>query len=241
MYHSVGSPLPNDDYGMTVSKETFESQIKFLIELQAHFVSLSPGFETLRDFSKPAVSITFDDGYEDNLTAAETLISQSIPFSIYCIADKIGSPGFLSFSKLRELGATGLCRVGGHGLTHRKLGLLSSDDQRHELKTAREMLEQGLGEKIETMSLPHGSLNSKTITIAKECGYRIVSSSRPGLNYATSLDCFHLRRTELRALDSVDSFVEKFHGSDDWRQYAYLGKSWLSWGMNAQWKRFKRT
>ena len=239
MYHSVGERKPDDKYGLTVSKELFEAQIDHLLESGSPFVKVDHNIKDFSGIQPGAVGVTFDDGYRDNLIAAEVLIEKSVPFTIYCIAEMIGHQDFLSMQHLRELSATGLCTIGAHGLTHRRLGDLSEDDQKNELFRSRDLLEQGLGQKVTTMSLPHGSLNSKTLPLAKEFGYEVVCSSRPGINFSQNFRPYHVRRTEIRSADSLESFIEKSQGSDDWRRFVYLGRSILSWAIDAQWVRFR--
>jgi peptidoglycan/xylan/chitin deacetylase (PgdA/CDA1 family) len=238
MYHSVGTPKSGDSYGLTVSKESFLDQISHLVNLNTSFTAVDSRLSSLVSLPLSSFGISFDDGYKDNLIASEILISHSIPFSIYCIADKIGTDDYLSMQDLRDLSATGLCTVGGHGLTHRRLGDLNVADQINELRRCRDILEQGLGLHVETMSLPHGSHNSKTRDLAKDSGYKLICTSRPGLNTLGNFDPLHVRRTEIRAHDSLDSFKKKSAGSDDWRDLVYTGRSLLSWATDAQWKRF---
>ncbi len=238
MYHSVGTSRLDDSYGLTVSKELFHEQISFLESLDGSFISVNSGLERIDSLEKPTFGITFDDGYKDNLIASEILINKSVPFSIYCIADKIGLPDYLSSQDLRDLCATGLCTIGGHGLTHKRLGDLDEANQVYELRRCREILEQALGVPVQTMSLPHGSLSSRTLEFAKSSGYQLICTSRPGINTPRNFDPFHIRRTEIRSFDNLDSFIKKVNGADDWRKTVYLGKSFLSWIVDAQWNRF---
>jgi peptidoglycan/xylan/chitin deacetylase (PgdA/CDA1 family) len=239
MYHSVGIRKIEDLYGLTVSKDVFKEQITFLIDQDVSFIKLDNKFNKFGENAEHTVALTFDDGYKDNLNAAEVLIDNSIPFSIYCIAEKVGAEDFLSFRDLRELHATGLCTVGGHGMTHQRLGDLSDEHQNNELRACREILEQGLGAPVDTMSLPHGSHNSRTLKFAQSHGYKLVCSSRPGINLPGNFNPFHVRRTEIRSADSLSSFIDKVRGTDDWRSYVYLGKSLLSWALDAQWARYR--
>jgi peptidoglycan/xylan/chitin deacetylase (PgdA/CDA1 family) len=239
MYHSVGARRLNDNYGLSVPVKLFKEQMTHLENEGTSFIKMDQSLKQLESSQVKFVAITFDDGYKDNLNAADILIEKSIPFSIYCIADKMGQDDYLSFQDLRSLHETGLCTIGGHGLTHGRLGVMSNRDQIDEIHMCRNILEQGLCNDVVTMSLPHGSLNSKTLQFARDNGFELVCSSRPGLNTENNFDPFHIRRTEIRSQDTILTFVDKFRGSDDWREYVYFGKSLMSWAIDAQWARYR--
>jgi peptidoglycan/xylan/chitin deacetylase (PgdA/CDA1 family) len=227
MYHSVGLRAKSDGYGLSVSIKDFDAHISYLENVNADFFPLICGALPAEGRPKALTAITFDDGYKDNLNAAEILIKRGIPFSIYCIANKVGSDGFLSAQDLRQLSETDFCTIGAHGLTHAPLGRMSADAQTIELQKSRDILEQLLGKAVTTMSLPHGSHNPKTFTLATSAGYELVCSSRPGLNTKRNFNPMHIRRTELRSRDTVDTFISKWHGSDDWRRFVYDAKRGL--------------
>lgn len=72
--------------------------------------------------------------------------------------------------------------IGAHGFTHRLLGTLTSEDQRWELLTAKEVLEEKLGHSIQSLAYPAGSYSIDTPKIAMACGYTALFSFESGIN-----------------------------------------------------------
>jgi len=88
MYHRVVAQATRDPFalGMCVLRERFEQQIRYL---KTHFSILTVGqaVERLaagRSLPRRALSITFDDGYADNLSQAWPVLRRhGVPFSLY--------------------------------------------------------------------------------------------------------------------------------------------------------------
>jgi peptidoglycan/xylan/chitin deacetylase (PgdA/CDA1 family) len=88
MYHRVIEDRSLDPFelGMCVLRERFERQIRYL---RSHFSILTVGEAVRRvaagrPLPRRALSITFDDGYLDNLTVALPVLQRHrVPFSLY--------------------------------------------------------------------------------------------------------------------------------------------------------------
>jgi peptidoglycan/xylan/chitin deacetylase (PgdA/CDA1 family) len=89
MYHRLvaaridGEFAPNS--GLAVAVDEFEQQMRFLSE-NSDVISIPDAVERLTNgtFRRPAVTVTFDDGYEDNLTLALPILQKyRIPATIY--------------------------------------------------------------------------------------------------------------------------------------------------------------
>jgi len=72
--------------------------------------------------------------------------------------------------------------IGSHTMNHLPLSKLSEGRIWEELYASRCMLEDKIGLKIETLSLPYGDFNKRTIYLAKKAGYRVICTSMPGIN-----------------------------------------------------------
>jgi peptidoglycan/xylan/chitin deacetylase (PgdA/CDA1 family) len=88
LYHSIGTPVPNDNYGLyNLSLNMFKSQIKWLKESQIPCIPL-----TDMESCDSGVTITFDDGYANNLyDAAPILLENKIPFTVFITPEFINS------------------------------------------------------------------------------------------------------------------------------------------------------
>jgi peptidoglycan/xylan/chitin deacetylase (PgdA/CDA1 family) len=70
-----------------------------------------------------------------------------------------------------------LCSVGSHGVTHRPLSRLSSEDLRSELLDSKQWLEDLVGDKVETISAPGGFFNARVVRHALDAGYSLFANS----------------------------------------------------------------
>src|SRR3989344_9483177 len=91
-YHKLADPQ-NDPHLLCVSPENFREQIKFLKE-NFRIVPLVQLVQEVRSkkLKNKTLTITFDDGYADNLhNALPVLQEHNIPATIFLTAGYIGS------------------------------------------------------------------------------------------------------------------------------------------------------
>jgi len=75
-----------------------------------------------------------------------------------------------------------------------------------ELHQSKVAIEQHLGKVVEAFAVPGGDWNEQCRLAAKECGYRAVCTSKPGVN-ARKLELNELERLSVRRADSFDQFA----------------------------------
>ena len=74
-----------------VTREDFIRQLDFL-QKKFKFISIPQIVEANRQFSNE-IAITFDDGYENNIAAADILTERNIPFTIFLTTGLLGKVG----------------------------------------------------------------------------------------------------------------------------------------------------
>jgi peptidoglycan/xylan/chitin deacetylase (PgdA/CDA1 family) len=116
------------------------------------------------------VSLTFDDGTVDQFNYARPILNQyGVKGTFYIISGRVGNNGQMSWGQIHTLANEGN-EIGGHTLTHRRLGDLSPADQRNEICGDRQnLVNQGFNPT--SLAYPKGSYNGTTEQLARECGY----------------------------------------------------------------------
>ena len=91
---------------------------------------------------------------------------------------------FLDWDETRALSRHPLIEIGGHSLTHRRLAQWPEALAREELAGCKSELEARLGVEIESFAYPVGdptSAGAREFRLAREAGYRIAVTTRPGM------------------------------------------------------------
>lgn len=206
-YHRVANDLPNP---WTISEAGFLRQIDWL-QQNFELVSLAEIQQRMRvGNSRPAVSITFDDGYSDNCSfALPLLIERGIPVtyfvSTYYTAHQKPFPHDVarntplptnSIESLRALVHAGV-EIGGHTRTHGDLGQVIDAAKIHdEVIAASRELELILDCPIRYFAFPFGqqqNLNPLVFKLLADHGFSGVCSAYGGFNQVHG-DSFHLQR-----------------------------------------------
>lgn len=217
IYHAFGTKLPHDTYGISIRPDLFEEHIKFIKE---NFTVAPITHATFDTLSTDTVSITIDDGYKDNLIAADILQKHNVPFTLYMSTGLTDKPGYLSSSDLRELSNLSLCTLGTHGVDHRPLSKLTVAEQEYELIGSKKFLENCIGKEVRDFSYPYGDYNPRAKEIA-DSAYELISTSHIGIN-TTQCDKKLLKRIEVVADDTVKELNKKIVGCYDYLRYKDL-------------------
>ncbi len=84
----------------------------------------------------------------------------------------------MNTKQLKELSTHSLFEIGAHTVNHPMLERLSVQEQNFEITESKKQLEEIIGKKILSFSLPHGSLTKETPNLLQKAGYERACSSR---------------------------------------------------------------
>jgi peptidoglycan/xylan/chitin deacetylase (PgdA/CDA1 family)/glycosyltransferase involved in cell wall biosynthesis len=216
-YHAIAD-LPDDtvlgEYGVPIAR--FAEQLDALVGHGWTFIGLEALLRALRGeqhLPMRAVLLTFDDCYEDLLSAGVPLLAErGIPAVAFAVAGRLGGTNewdrevgaetldLLDADGLRELAGRGV-EIGSHGYSHRRLVGVTPDELRGELEESAAQLEALGLPRPRGLSYPYGVWSQTVAAAARRTGYVVAFTVRPGVVRRHS-NRFALPRVEVFASDS---------------------------------------
>lgn len=180
VYHAVGPAPPGaDSDDLFVPPAAFEEQLAYLSRHRT-VVPLADLLAGPR-FARPAVAITFDDGFRSLLTVAAPLLERhGFPATAFVTTRWLESGDeaavaaneaeLLTPDDVRELAAKGV-EIGSHGHTHADLGRLSPSIVEADLVASLDRLEGLVGTRPRFLAWPYGSSSPESERIAERVGF----------------------------------------------------------------------
>jgi peptidoglycan/xylan/chitin deacetylase (PgdA/CDA1 family) len=207
-YHRVADDLATP---WTISNRMFARQIEWL-RSRFELVSLDEVQRRVRRGAnhRPAVSITFDDGYSENCREAiPLLVKEQIPCTYFVTLRNVleGEPFshdlILGHSfapntteQVRAMAGAGI-EIGAHTYAHADLGSITDRRLlRLEIVEAGEAIAHLVGRPVRYFAFPYGSrasLSREAFQMAREAGYKAACSAYGGFNFPGD-DAFHIQR-----------------------------------------------
>jgi peptidoglycan/xylan/chitin deacetylase (PgdA/CDA1 family) len=218
-YHKISLPPEKAKIkGLYLSPQLFSQQIKEI--LQAGFAS-SPPLICQSKYPSP-ITITFDDGFLNNLTEAAPFLRQAGVRAInYLVADRIGQTSdweaqeggeadpLMNESQIREWLAAGNW-IGAHTCTHPRLSRLSRKEAKEEIFSGKKKLEDRFGIPIEHFAYPYGDYNETTVELVREAGFQTACTMHRGINLPDTSP-FELKRWTARySSRTFRNFLRRF-------------------------------
>lgn len=188
--HRIGYPPRNAQIrGLFTSPKLLRFELTILKSLGYRFSTLSDAFR----FPQPRTAvITFDDGYRDNLIAAETILSDfGAPATVFVVTSDVGKSGvvwseageklpaeMLGWEDLRKLTTMGW-EIGSHSHFHIHHDRRSEAEQRRIIAKSIDSIEQNLGFRPRTFAYPYGAYNAITKSIVRGLDFSYAVTTRP--------------------------------------------------------------
>lgn len=206
MYHDLArdvAAVPAEHRPYVLEAGVFRHQIDALARLELPVVTVAQWCKGSR--AARTIVITFDDGHISNHDLALPILCEhGMKATFYVTAGFIGTGTTMNWGQIRALHAAGM-EIGSHTMTHRPPSTLSDEELRYELTTSRDVLENGLGAPVTSISSPTGFFNPRMKAIAREAGYRALCFGRVGL-VEDSGDPYSLNRIAVKQSMEQDEF-----------------------------------
>lgn len=219
MYHSIAKGSRRPAWPWAISFSAFAAQLDFLLETgyTTHpFASLENSDP--QGWSGRHVVITFDDGYRDNLAAADALSTRGMTATWFVLSGNLGHPPrwedpggprepLMSGTEIRELQSAGF-EIASHGVEHVRLTNLDDNALDYQLAASREQLTALLGREVQGLAYPYGAWDTRVAAAAVAAGYRQACTTRPGWALRDS-DPMRVRRLMISNTDTPATFARK--------------------------------
>ncbi len=224
MYHMVSEPRAGAKFNkLRVPPDSFEAQLRWLRDEGWHFARMSELFlgDTLPE---KTVVLTFDDGYADNLLAADPILERyGARATLYLVEDRFDRDwstskkahhdsgelmreGKLSDEQVEELLESGRWELGGHTRTHINLARADDDQRREEIGGARQRLAARFNQAIDSFAYPFGVYAQEDVAAAREAGFRSAVTTIEGISTDLARDALELPRVKVSGKDSLAVF-----------------------------------
>lgn len=225
-YHSVH---PSHHYSMT--PDLFDKQMSWLAARE-HVVGrvedAVPG--------KRSVMITFDDGFEDNVTHALPILQKyGLIATFFLTTDFVsgrrditkewvpynGLPA-MTIDQVRVLQASGM-HIGSHGVSHANMGKMCVEEVREELSESKKELESWIGRSISVFAFPFGQKKDQgeqRDVLIEEAKYNYAFTTDWGINILPMINPFRIKRIRIDEYDSIRDLQAKIAGK--WQFVAWV-------------------
>jgi len=207
MYHQVeeiAQPQPN-----WVSPQNFERQMAYIKNHGYDVIRLDELVKATKagkSLPRKTVVITFDDGYENNYTAAFDILKKyGFPATIFVPSDKVNQPGYLNWNQIKDMVAGGIT-IGSHTRTEAYLPDLSLAQQKDEIQESKRILEENLGVSIDYFCYPIGGFSDQIKGIVQEAGYKAACATNRGYDRFNK-DVFELNRVRFSDKDNRNDYL----------------------------------
>jgi peptidoglycan/xylan/chitin deacetylase (PgdA/CDA1 family) len=177
MYHHVMEANAAAAIGasnLNVTPEVFRQQMDFLLGKGYQIISLGEMLEGLRGGTLPTrgVVLSFDDAYADFYEAVYPLLKEkNLKATVFVITQFVNGERYVSWSELKEMAGSGLVSVEDHTLNHPYLSRLSAEEVRNQIISARNIIEENVGKKVDFFAYPYGNSSAMAQEVLKEGGF----------------------------------------------------------------------
>ncbi len=170
-------------------------------------------------FSRPLVTITFDDGYVTAYTNASPILkADGLTSTDFIITDEIGQTGYMTAAELKTLTGYG-DEMASHTVTHDNLTLETASQLKTEMTESQATLKTDTGVTTTDMAYPYGLYNAAVVSATKAV-YGAARGVESGLNSKDNYNAYDLKVEDVYTTTTTAQIT-------DWLAQAKATNTWL--------------
>jgi len=202
LYHDVADGPAHDRFRRyVVPPGLFDEHLSALASAgyrTANASTLIATTQPLGGADRPAVYLTFDDGYRSfATTVVPTMARYGMTGTVFVPTAYVGGRAqwlshlgeghrqLMTWAEIRDVASAG-AEVGAHGHRHLPFDLVSPPELRSELSDGRAVLEDSLGAAVTSLAYPFGFHDRSVRRSARACGYRVAFEVGDNLQWGPS-------------------------------------------------------
>lgn len=164
-----------DDVEVTEEEVEIEEEKPDAVEVEYQINPATWGVEPLSDASEEVVLLTIDDAPDGNaLEMAKTLVNLDAKAIFFVNGHFLDTDE--EKAVLKEIYEMGFA-IGNHTYSHQNLKEVSEEEQREEIVSLNDLVEEIIGERPQFFRAPHGANTDYSIQLAKEEGMVVMNWS----------------------------------------------------------------
>ena len=222
LYHAINR---KDTTKAAIPEDMFEAQLSVLCKEGYSVISLTQAInniESKQKASQPAVLLTFDDGFADNvLTALPRLRAFDMSATLFMVSALIGQKypwnpqandniRHLTWNEL-QLWLEAGCDIGGHTHNHLHMTHLSADEMLDEVLCNKQILEEKLHLRLRAFSYPYGEHNKLARDVVSK-HYDLAFSVHRG-DWNPAIDRYTINRLEVKPDWTIEEFAQQLEAA----------------------------
>jgi len=170
-------------------------------------------------FTRPLVSLTFDDGYVNEYTQALPLLkADGFASTQFIITDLIGTKGYMTKAEIQTMSKDGH-EIASHTVTHDDMTQETASQLLTELSTSQSALKTLTGTTVYDLAYPYGLYNS-TVLAQVPAYYQAARGVEDGLNSKDNFNAYDLKVQNVFNTTTTAQVA-------DWVKQAQMTDTWL--------------
>jgi len=201
-YHHVQPQAQAAAKGQTslsVDNGIFDGQMQYLSSHGYNSITVEQLVTALRTHSAlppKSIAITFDDGYNDNADFAAPILSKyGLHANLMLATGLVGGSDYLSWDQIQNLKNQGWFFT-DHTWSHYAINHGTTDKIQYEILTAKQQIQDHLGQNVDIFTYPYGSFNNLSIQLLQQDGFVGAFTTNPGM-YQCENSIMALPRTRI--------------------------------------------